>query len=131
MCIRDRFIDPRDVKNVLELHPLTEGDYYIGMFMVGAYQEILGDLHNLFGDTNTVHVLSAPGGGYHIKHVVAGDSVTDVLKYVGHTREDLTDRVRRACEVALRNRRMTLDETRNLLRIYEQGLSGYTYLERD
>jgi arginine decarboxylase len=127
----DQFIDPRDVKNVLELHPLTEGDYYIGMFMVGAYQEILGDLHNLFGDTNTVHVLSVPGGGYHIKHVVAGDSVTDVLKYVGHTREDLTDRVRRACEVALRNRRMTLDETRNLLRIYEQGLSGYTYLERD
>ena len=127
----DQFIDPRDVKNVLELHPLTEGDYYIGMFMVGAYQEILGDLHNLFGDTNTVHVLSAPGGGYHIKHVVAGDSVTDVLKYVGHTREDLTDRVRRACEVALRHRRMTLDETRNLLRIYEQGLSGYTYLERD
>ena len=127
----DQFIDPRDVKHVLELHPLTGDDYYIGIFMVGAYQEILGDLHNLFGDTNTVHVLSAPGGGYHIEHVVAGDTVTDVLKYVGHTREDLTARMRRAAEIALRNRRMTLEETRNLLRIYEQGLSGYTYLERD
>jgi len=127
----DQFIDPRDVKNVLELHPLGEGDYYIGIFMVGAYQEILGDLHNLFGDTNTVHVLSAPGGGYHIEHVLTGDTVTDVLKYVGHSREDLTARVRRAAEIALRNRRMTLEETRNLLRIYEQGLSGYTYLERD
>lgn len=127
----DQFIDPRDVKHVLELHPLTEGDYYIGIFMVGAYQEILGDLHNLFGDTNTVHVLSAPGGGYHIEHVLIGDTVTDVLQYVGHSREDLTARVRRAAEIALRNRRMTLEETRNLLRIYEQGLSGYTYLERD
>lgn len=127
----DQFIDPRDVKNVLELHPLGEGDYYIGIFMVGAYQEILGDLHNLFGDTNTVHVLSAPGGGYHIEHVLTGDTVTDVLKYVGHSREELTARMRRAAEIGLRNRRMTLEETRNLLRIYEQGLSGYTYLERD
>ncbi len=127
----DSFIDPRDVKNVLELHPLGEGDYYIAIFMVGAYQEILGDLHNLFGDTNTVHVLTAPGGGYHIEHVLTGDTVTDVLKYVGHSREELTARVRRAAEIALRNRRMTLEETRNLLRIYEQGLSGYTYLERD
>ncbi len=127
----DQFIDPREVKNVLELHQLTEGDYYIGMFMVGAYQEILGDLHNLFGDTNTVHVSCASGGGYHIEHVVTGDTVTDVLKYVGYSREELTARVRRAVEHALRNRRMTLEESRNLLRIYEQGLSGYTYLERD
>jgi arginine decarboxylase len=127
----DQFIDPRDVKNVLELHQFGDGNYYIGIFMVGAYQEILGDLHNLFGDTNTVHVLSAPGGGYHIEHVVMGDTVTDVLKYVGHTREELTARVRRAAELALRNRRMTLEETRNLLRIYEDGLSGYTYLERE
>ncbi len=127
----DQFIDPRDVKNVIEMHPLTGDDYYIGIFMVGAYQEILGDLHNLFGDTNTVHVVTAPGGGYHIEHVVVGDTVTDVLKYVGHSREDLTTRIRRAAEVALRNRRMTLEETRTLLRVYEQGLSGYTYLERD
>ena len=101
------------------------------MFMVGAYQEILGDLHNLFGDTNTVHVSCASGGGYHIDHVVTGDTVTDVLKYVGYSREEMTTRMRRAVEHALRHRRMTLEESRNLLRIYEQGLSGYTYLERD
>jgi arginine decarboxylase len=127
----DQFIDPRDVKHVLELHSLGDGDYFIGIFMVGAYQEILGDLHNLFGDTNTVHVLSAPGGGYHIEHVVRGDTVIDVLKYVGHSAEDLQARMRRAAEAALRGRRMTIEETRKLLGMYEQGLTGYTYLERD
>lgn len=127
----DQFIDAREVKHVLELHPLTEGDYYIGMFMVGAYQEILGDLHNLFGDTNTVHVSQAAGGGYHIEHVITGDTVTDVLKYVGYSKEEMTVRLRRSVEHALRQRRMTLEESRNFLRMYETGLSGYTYLERD
>jgi arginine decarboxylase len=127
----DQFIDLRDVKHVLELHPVTEEDYLIGIFMVGAYQEILGDLHNLFGDTNTVHVLSAPGGGYHIEHVVRGDTVADVLKYVGYTPEELTARMRRAAESALRHRRMTIEETRKLLGMFDHGLAGYTYLEQD
>ena len=104
----DHFIDRRDVKNVLELHPFATGDdYYLGIFLVGAYQEILGDLHNLFGDTNTVHVSLAPGGGYQIEHVVAGDTVTDVLKYVSYAREDLVARVRRFAELAVRANRMT------------------------
>src|SRR2546430_802386 len=133
----DHFIDRRDVKHVLELHPLTGEDYYLGIFLTGAYQEILGDLHNLFGDNNTIHVStvpSAPGEtthGYHIDHVLVGDTVTDVLKYVSYNKEDLVARVRRAVEVALRAKRMTLEETRHLLRIYEDGLAGYTYLERD
>ena len=76
----DHFIDLRDVKDVLELHPLNGDDYYLGIFLVGAYQEILGDLHNLFGDTNAVHVSLAPDGGYLIEHVVAGDTVTEVLQ---------------------------------------------------
>ena len=126
----DHFIDRRDVKHVLELHPVNGEDYYLGIFLVGAYQEILGDLHNLFGDTNTVHVSLAPGGGYQIEHVVAGDTVTDVLKYVSYAREDLVARVRRFAELALRANRMTLEETRSLLRMYEEGLAGYTYLER-
>jgi len=66
-----------------------------------------------------------------IEHVITGDTVTDVLKYVGYSRDELTARLRRSVEHALRNRRMTLEESRNLLRIYESGLSGYTYLERD
>jgi arginine decarboxylase len=127
----DHFIDRRDVKNVLELHPFGGGqEYHLGVFLIGAYQEILGDLHNLFGNTNTVHVSLARGGGYQIEHVVAGDTVTDVLKYVSYAREDLVARVRRFAEMAVRANRMSLDETRSLVRMYEEGLSGYTYLER-
>jgi arginine decarboxylase len=127
----DHFIDLRDVKNVLELHPVNPGaEYYLGVFLIGAYQEILGDLHNLFGNTNTVHVSLVPGGGYQIEHVVTGDTVTDVLRYVSYAREDLLARVRRFAEHAVRGNRMSLEETRSLLRMYEEGLSGYTYLER-
>jgi arginine decarboxylase len=126
----DHFIDRRDVKPVLELHPVNGQDYFLGVFLIGAYQEILGDLHNLFGNTNTVHVSLAAGGGYQIEHVVTGDTVTDVLKYVSYAREDLVARVRRFAELAVRANRMTLDETRSMLRMYEEGLAGYTYLER-
>jgi len=127
----DHFIDRRDVKPVLELHRFGEDDYYLGIFLVGAYQEILGDLHNLFGDTNTLHVVLDEGGGYHIEHVLTGDTVADVLKYVSYDRDDLVARVRRAAERALRCNRMTFEDSKTLLRVYEQGLAGYTYLERD
>ncbi|HXU03991.1 MAG TPA: arginine decarboxylase, partial [Polyangia bacterium] len=126
----DRFIDLRDVKSSLELHPYNGEPYFMGVFLVGAYQEILGDLHNLFGNTNTVHVSLADGGGYQIEHVVTGDTVTDVLKYVSYSREDMVARVRRFAEMAVRANRMTLEETRSMLRMYEEGLAGYTYLER-
>jgi arginine decarboxylase len=125
----DAFIDRRDVKHVLPLHALNGEDYYLGFFLVGAYQEILGDLHNLFGDTNTVHVSIAPYGDYHLERVVAGDTVSDVLQYVSYSREDLVARLRYAIEDALRAKRLTLEESRYLLKIYEAGLSGYTYLE--
>ena len=127
----ESFIDRRDVKPVLELHPLGDDDYYLGIFLVGAYQEILGDLHNLFGDTNTLHVSIPPGGGYHIDHVLTGDNVADVLKYVSYDRADLVTRVRQAAERALRAGKLTFEESRHLLKAYEQGLAGYTYLERD
>ena len=128
----DHFIDRRDVKNVIELHALQPGaPYYLGAFLVGAYQEILGDLHNLFGDTNTVHVSLDAEEGYTIDGVVTGDSVTDVLRYVRYDRGDLVARVRQAAEAALRAKRMTLEESRLLVGRYEEGLSGYTYLEQD
>jgi arginine decarboxylase len=130
----DRFIDRAEGKVDLELHPFTGEPYYLGAFLVGAYQEILGDLHNLFGDTNEILVSLDPDagpGGYRIEEVVAGDSVTDVLRYVSYSRRDLMARVRRASEAALRARRMTLEESRHLLEMYEKGLAGYTYLERD
>lgn len=124
----DAFIDRRDVQPVLPLHALNGGDYYLGFFLVGAYQEILGDLHNLFGDTNTVHVSMARNGGYHLEEVVTGDTVTDVLQYVSYSRADLVARLRQAVEKALRAQRLTFDESGHLLKIYEQGLAGYTYL---
>ena len=128
----DHFIDRRDVKNVIELHSLQPGSpYYLGAFLVGAYQEILGDLHNLFGDTNTVHVSLDAEEGYTIDGVVTGDSVADVLRYVRYDRGDLVARVRQAAEAALRAKRMTLEESRLLVGRYEEGLSGYTYLEQD
>ncbi len=128
----DRFIGDREPKSVLELHPFNAGEpYLLGVFLVGAYQEILGDLHNLFGDTNEVSVSLDADGGYRLDEVVTGDTVTDVLEYVGYHRGELMARLRRSTEVALRARQMTLVESRKLVQIYEEGLAGYTYLERD
>ncbi|HVS00303.1 MAG TPA: biosynthetic arginine decarboxylase, partial [Thermoanaerobaculia bacterium] len=128
----DHFIDRRDVKDVLELHPLVPTQpYYLGVFLVGAYQEILGDLHNLFGDTNTVHVALDLEEDYRIEGVVSGDTVTDVLRYVRYDRNHLVAKVRQAAETAWRAKRLTLEESRFLVRRYEEGLSGYTYLEQD
>jgi len=128
----DQFIDPRDVKDVLELHPLEGGSpYYIGAFLVGAYQEILGDLHNLFGDTDAVHVRLDDEGNPHMDHVVEGDDVTDVLRYVQYDRGALSERVRRAAEAALKAGRMSVEESTRLRRRFKQGLEDYTYLSRD
>jgi arginine decarboxylase len=126
----DQFIDLRDVKHFLELHPLNGESYYIGTFLVGAYQEILGDLHNLFGDTDAVHV-RLDGDDYRVEHVVEGDSVAEVLAYVQYSKDDLISRVRRAMEVALREKRITPAESGRLMRRYEEGLEGYTYLTGD
>ena len=123
----DQFIDLRDVKHFLELHPLNGGPYYVASFMVGAYQEILGDLHNLFGDTDAVHV-RLDEDDYRVDHVVKGDSVSEVLSYVQYTKEDLVSRVRRAVEVALREKRLTMAESGRLMGRYEEALEGYTYL---
>jgi arginine decarboxylase len=127
----DHFIDTHDVKDVLELHPWNDEPYYIGVFLVGAYQEILGDLHNLFGDTDAVHVRLSEEGDYTVEHVVEGDAVSSVLAYVQYERRALIEKVRRTIEVALRRQEMTSEESARLLKRYEQGLSEYTYLSRD
>ncbi len=127
----EKFIDKREVKDDIQLHALNDDEYYLGIFLVGAYQEILGDLHNLFGDTNTIQVSLAPGGGFLIDRVVEGDTVTEVLNYVAYNKDDLIAKMRAFTETALRAGRINLDESRQILRVYEQGLSGYTYLERE
>ncbi|NJR50982.1 MAG: biosynthetic arginine decarboxylase [Leptolyngbyaceae cyanobacterium CSU_1_3] len=124
----DQFIDLRDVKSVLELHPLKSSEsYYLGMFLNGAYQEIMGNLHNLFGDTNAVHIQLTPKG-YQIEHVVRGDTMKEVLGYVQYDPEDMIESIRRQTEQALEEHRITLEESQLLLQNYERSLSGYTYL---
>jgi arginine decarboxylase len=126
----DQFIDLRDVRATLELHPHDGNEpYYIGGFLLGAYQEILGDLHNLFGDTNAVHVSMEDDGTPSIDSVVKGDTVTEVLNYVQYSAEKLTDRMRKDVEKAVRHGRITPAEAKQYLKLYETGLEGYTYLE--
>jgi arginine decarboxylase len=123
-----RFIDQRDVKDVLELHPLNSGPYYLGIFLLGAYQEILGDLHNLFGDTDAVHVRVDAENTYRVEHVVEGDSVREVLAYVQYDSRHLIEAVRRTIEQSLRIGRISIEESAQLRRRFEQGLEEYTYL---
>ncbi len=125
----DKFIDLRDVKSTLELHPLNGEPYYIGIMLTGAYQEILGDMHNLFGNTNMVHVVISGQNYYEVDEVVPGDTVTEVLRYVDYHPEELVKRVRNNVETAVRAGKMTLDESRQLMQRYREGLSSYTYLE--
>lgn len=125
----DKFIDLRDVKKTLRLHKLEEKKpYYLGAFLVGAYQETLGDLHNLFGDTNAVHVSAHEDGKYRLEHVVVGDTVSEVLSYVEYDRLDLVRRIRDRTEHALRLGHITFEQSGEIMRRYEDGLSGYTYL---
>lgn len=133
----DKFIDLLDVKHALELHPLELNGsppeerkfkpYYLGMFLVGAYQEIMGNLHNLFGDINVVHIESN-GDSYNIKHVVKGDTVTDVLKYVEYSPEDLMEKMRCLAEMAISERKIEIEHSQRLLKNYERNLRSYTYL---
>nr|WP_310482260.1 biosynthetic arginine decarboxylase [Chamaesiphon sp. VAR_48_metabat_403] len=124
----DQFIDLKDVKHVLELHPLEPNKpYYLGLFLGGAYQEIMGNLHNLFGDTNAVHIKLTPKG-YKIEHVVKGDTMTEVVGYVQYDVEDLIESVRQKAEQALLENRIEISEAQRLLQNYEHSLSQYTYL---
>jgi arginine decarboxylase len=125
----DQFIDLRDVKSVLELHTLKPGEpYYLALFLGGAYQEIMGNLHNLFGDANAVHIQLTPSG-YQIEHVVKGDTMKEVLSYVQYDSESLVESIRRQTEAALQQNKITLSESQLLLQNYERSLSQYTYLQ--
>jgi arginine decarboxylase len=124
----DQFIDLRDVRNTLELHAFDGQPYYLGAFLLGAYQEILGDLHNLFGDTNAVHV-SLDDDGVSIDTVIKGDTVREVLAYVQYSADELMSLMRKDVERAVRSGKISLNESKQLLHFYESGLEGYTYLE--
>jgi arginine decarboxylase len=126
----DRFVSLRDVKRTLELHELKEEEkYYLGAFLVGAYQETLGDLHNLFGDTHVVHIRLHDEGGWWIEEIVKGDTANKVLEYMEYDVAELAPALSRDCERAIRDGRMSIAETQKLMRFYEGELDGYSYLE--
>jgi arginine decarboxylase len=126
----DQFIDRRDVKRTLPLHAFRGDPYYLGVFLVGAYQEILGDLHNLFGDTNAVHVrMDETSGEVVLDAVIKGDTVREVLDYVEFDPNVLVGQLRTDVETAVREGRIDYEQAGRLLRFYEEGLRGYTYLE--
>lgn len=127
----DRFIDLHDVRKSIPLHELKNGDdYYLGVFLVGAYQETLGDLHNLFGDTNVVSVRINPDGTFDLTKELHGDSVADVLSYVEYDPKIMSANFRETCEEAIRSGYINASERREIMRAYENGLRGYTYYER-
>ncbi|HYU79925.1 MAG TPA: biosynthetic arginine decarboxylase [Vicinamibacterales bacterium] len=130
----ERFVDRRDVKKTIPLHRYNGEPYFLGVFLVGAYQEILGDLHNLFGDTHAVHVTLATNGGdegesARVEHIIKGDTVNEVLRYVQYDPELLMGKLRRDVEIAVHAGRMEDQQTGRLLKFYEEALDGYTYLE--
>ncbi|MDR1990325.1 MAG: biosynthetic arginine decarboxylase [Acidobacteriaceae bacterium] len=125
----DQFIDRRDVKRTLPLHTFDGSPYYLGVFLVGAYQEILGDLHNLLGDTHAVHVSLDADNHVVLDTVIKGDTVREVLDYVEFDAEALVSKLRSDVEAAVRAERLDYEESGRLLRFYEDGLNGYTYLE--
>jgi arginine decarboxylase len=125
----DQFIDRRDVRRTLPLHQFNGSPYYLGVFLVGAYQEILGDLHNLYGDTHAVHVSLDADNTVVLDAVIKGDTVKEVLSYVEFDAQALLTKLRNDVESAVRAGRLDYEESGRLLRFYEEGMQGYTYLE--
>jgi arginine decarboxylase len=125
----DQFIDRRDVRHTLPLHKFDGSPYCLGVFLVGAYQEILGDLHNLLGDTHAVHVSLDANNAVVLDAVIKGDTVREVLDYVEFNTDTLMAKLRADVEAAVRAGRFDVEASGRLLRFYEDGFNGYTYLE--
>ncbi|MDF1838344.1 MAG: arginine decarboxylase, partial [Planctomycetota bacterium] len=126
-----RFIDERGHKSILEVHTVTKKTpYFRGFFRVGAYQEILGDMHNLFGDTNVVHVDLDAKGRPKLTQVVGGEKVKELLSYVEYFEEDLLRSLHRHVEKALEEERMSYEDSARFWARYERALLSYTYLAR-
>ena len=125
------FISSHGVANALPIHPLKANEsYYLGVFLVGAYQEILGDMHNLFGDTNAVHI-SVYKDRYEIDQIIDGETVAEVLDYVQYNPKKLVRNVETWVTQSMKSGKITPEEGREFLSNYRSGLYGYTYLETD
>ena len=118
------------MQKTLPVHPLREGEpYYFGVFLVGAYQETLGDLHNLMGDTHVVSVRINGDGSFDFVREMGGDSIADVLSYVEYQPQQLLEQFRRTAERAVRSGRIAPVERQNVLELFSASLRGYTYFE--
>ena len=125
----DMFVRGGEISRTLPLHPLKkEEPYYMGVYLVGAYQEILGDLHNLFGDTNAVHIV-CDGDSYLIDKIIDGESVEDVLDYVNYSDKVLVRTMENWVTRSVKEGKITSQEGKEFLNIYRSGLYGYTYIE--
>lgn len=126
----EQFIDLHDEKKTLLLHELGEDEYYLGCFLVGAYQETLGDLHNLFGDTNVVSIRLEEDGTFSIVKELEGDSIADVLAYVEFDPKHLLSLFRKRAEAAVKDNLITAKERMRMVRDFDESLRGYTYFEK-
>jgi len=122
----DTFIDLRDVRKTLPLHEVGDEDYYLGVFLVGAYQETLGDMHNLLGDINILHVSVGEGGAPHVVSETPGDTVQDVLSLVEYDRDALSARIAQTAQKA----EIGDDEKASIVKAFDEGMRGYTYFEK-
>ena len=123
------FVTNRNVSNILPVHTIRRNEnYYLGVFLVGAYQEILGDMHNLFGDTNAVHV-SVRNGKYQIDQIIDGETVAEVLDYVQYNPRKLVRQLEIWVTKSVKEGKISLEEGKEFLSNYRSGLYGYTYLE--
>ena len=123
------FVTNRNISHILPVHTVRKNEpYYLGVFLVGAYQEILGDMHNLFGDTNAVHI-SVKDGKYSIDQIFDGETVEEVLSYVQYKPKELVRQLERWVTKSVKQGKISLEEGKEFLSNYRSGLYGYTYLE--
>ncbi len=128
----DHFANADSIKRTTRLHSMKEGqEYYLGVFLVGAYQETLGDLHNLFGDTNVVSVHIHVDGSYDFVREFQGDSIADVLSYVEYDTKIMTEEFRQRAERAVKDGRITAAKRKQMMKAFKASLDGYTYFEKE
>jgi len=128
----DHFSNAQGIKRTTRLHAMREGEeYYLGVFLVGAYQETLGDLHNLFGDTNVVSVHINTDGSYDFVREFHGDSIADVLSYVEYDTKTMTEEFRKRAETAVKAGRITAGKRKRMMQAFKASLDGYTYFEKE
>jgi arginine decarboxylase len=124
----DKFVDLHDVKKVLEIHPFDGTDYYLGIFLVGAYQEVMGSNHNLFGQPNEAHVIADGDGAYHIKRTIPGSTIGNMLDFARYDRDAVRDRFFAMIDARLKTGDLDAKTGARLKDRYDAHLKGITYL---